>query len=101
MSIQKISFDESLQKIVSDEKCMGCAACVVCCPLNSLEYVEEKPKLVGKCTECGKPFIKTKRMKGSCDLCIHHFNEYEQKEEMKRLHKIQYKKYKKKEESKK
>ncbi|MCK4953127.1 Coenzyme F420 hydrogenase/dehydrogenase, beta subunit C-terminal domain [Candidatus Bathyarchaeota archaeon] len=53
MSIQKISFEESLEKIVSDEKCMGCAACVVCCPLNSLEYVEGKPKLVGKCTACG------------------------------------------------
>jgi len=53
MSIQKISFDESLAKVVSDEKCMACAACVVCCPLNSLEYVEGKPKLVGKCTACG------------------------------------------------
>ena len=59
------------------------------------------PNKFRKCTECGKPFIKTKRMKGSRDLCIHHFSKYEKGEEMKRLHKIKYKKYKKKEESKK
>jgi coenzyme F420 hydrogenase subunit beta len=32
---------------------MGCAACVVVCPLACLEYSEEKPKLVKNCEACG------------------------------------------------
>ncbi|MDH5438878.1 MAG: Coenzyme F420 hydrogenase/dehydrogenase, beta subunit C-terminal domain [Candidatus Bathyarchaeota archaeon] len=49
----KLSFDEILDKVVSAEKCAGCAACVIVCPLGCLEYSEEKPKLVNKCTACG------------------------------------------------
>jgi len=49
----KLSFEESLEKVVSTEKCMGCAACVTVCPLGCLDYLEEKPKLVNKCTACG------------------------------------------------
>jgi len=50
----KLSFEESLEKeVVSAEKCMGCAACVVVCPLRCLDYSEEKPKIVNKCTACG------------------------------------------------
>ncbi|UCE15656.1 MAG: Coenzyme F420 hydrogenase/dehydrogenase, beta subunit C-terminal domain [Candidatus Bathyarchaeota archaeon] len=49
----KLSFEESLEKVVSTENCMGCAACVTMCPLGCLDYLEEKPKLVSKCTACG------------------------------------------------
>jgi len=49
----KLSFQESLEKVVSAQKCIGCAACVTVCPLGCLDYSEEKPKLVGKCTACG------------------------------------------------
>ncbi len=49
----KPSFDEILDKVVSAEKCAGCAACVVVCPIGCLEYTEEKPGLVNKCTACG------------------------------------------------
>ena len=50
----KLSFEESLEKeVVSRENCAGCAACVVVCPVRCLDYSEEKPKLVKKCTACG------------------------------------------------
>ena len=49
----RLSFEESLEKVVSAEKCMGCATCVIVCPLGCLDYSEEKPKLVNKCTACG------------------------------------------------
>ncbi|MFQ5837055.1 MAG: Coenzyme F420 hydrogenase/dehydrogenase, beta subunit C-terminal domain, partial [Candidatus Bathyarchaeia archaeon] len=50
----KLSFEESLEKeVVSAERCMGCAACVVICPIRCLDYLEEKPKIVNNCTACG------------------------------------------------
>ena len=50
----RLSFEESLEKeVVSAERCMGCAACVVICPLRCLDYSEEKPKIVNECTACG------------------------------------------------
>ncbi len=51
--VPKLSFEEILDKVVSAEKCAGCAACVIVCPIGCLEYSEEKPKLVNKCTACG------------------------------------------------
>ena len=53
MSTHKLSFEESLEKVVLAEKCMGCAACVVVCPFVCLQYSEETPKLVKKCEACG------------------------------------------------
>jgi len=53
MVVQKVSFDEISDKVVSVEKCIGCAACIISCPLSCLEYVEEKPEVVGECTACG------------------------------------------------
>ncbi|NIR87645.1 hypothetical protein GWO13_08850 [Candidatus Bathyarchaeota archaeon] len=49
----KLSFEETLEKVVSAEKCAGCAACVIVCPIDCLKYSEEKPKLVDKCIACG------------------------------------------------
>ncbi len=50
----RLSFEESLEKeVVSAEKCSGCAACVVVCPIRCLDYLEEKPKIVDNCTACG------------------------------------------------
>jgi len=54
MSFNKISFEESLGKnIVDAGKCVGCGACVVVCPFNCLEYVDEKPNLAKECKVCG------------------------------------------------
>lgn len=53
MSAPRLSFEESLEKVVLPDNCMGCAACVVVCPFACLEYSEELPKLVKKCESCG------------------------------------------------
>ncbi len=53
MSAPKLSFEESLGKVVLPEKCMGCAACIVICPFACLEYSEELPKIMKKCESCG------------------------------------------------
>ena len=53
MSAPRLSFEESLERVVLAEKCTGCAACVVVCPLACLEYSDEKPKLVKNCEACG------------------------------------------------
>lgn len=53
MRAPKLSFEESLEGVISAEKCMGCAACVVVCPLACLGYTEEKPRLVKDCEVCG------------------------------------------------
>ena len=53
MSIPKLSFEESLEKIVLTDECAGCAACFVVCPLVCLGYEEGKPRLVKECKACG------------------------------------------------
>ena len=53
MKIPRVSFEESLKKAVLPEKCVGCAACVVVCPFNCLDYVEQKPKIIKECKTCG------------------------------------------------
>jgi coenzyme F420 hydrogenase subunit beta len=50
----KVSFEDSLAKdIVRAGKCLGCGACVIACPFNCLEYVNEKPHLTKECKVCG------------------------------------------------
>ena len=52
--LQKVSFEESLEKkVIFAGKCVGCAACVVVCPFNCLDYAEQKPKIVKECKVCG------------------------------------------------
>lgn len=53
MSKSKLSFEESLRKVVLAEECVGCGACVVVCPFGSLDYIEESPKIVNECKACG------------------------------------------------
>src|SRR3972149_3673329 len=54
MSSSKIGFQESLlREVIEPGRCVGCGACVVVCPLNCLEYAEEKPRLVKECNLCG------------------------------------------------
>lgn len=53
MSAPKLSFEESLERVVLPDKCMGCATCVVVCPFACLEYSKELPKLVKACESCG------------------------------------------------
>ena len=54
MQKQKLGFEESLQNdVVLTHKCVGCAACVVVCPFNCLEYADGQPRLVKKCENCG------------------------------------------------
>ena len=50
----KLGFEENLgEKVIAAGKCAGCSACVITCPPNVLEYVDEKPQLKGECIECG------------------------------------------------
>jgi len=51
--ISKVSFEESLGKVVLPDECVGCAACVVVCPVGCLEYVDGKPEEVKECNACG------------------------------------------------
>ena len=53
MKIPKISFEEALESVILTEKCTGCAACTITCPLGCLEYIKGKPKLVKECSACG------------------------------------------------
>jgi coenzyme F420 hydrogenase subunit beta len=54
MNSGKVSFEESIAKsVVATGRCVGCGTCVVVCPLNCLDYVEEKPSLVKECKVCG------------------------------------------------
>lgn len=54
MSSIKISFEDSLDKdVIKTGKCLGCGTCVVVCPFNCLEYLNEKPNLVKECKICG------------------------------------------------
>ena len=48
-----LSFGEILVKVVKPEKCIGCSGCVAVCPVECLDYVQGKPKLVKKCANCG------------------------------------------------
>ncbi|MEM1586124.1 MAG: Coenzyme F420 hydrogenase/dehydrogenase, beta subunit C-terminal domain [Candidatus Bathyarchaeia archaeon] len=53
MSIEKISFEESLKKSVIDGGlCVGCGACVVSCPYTCLDY-DGGPRVVSECKVCG------------------------------------------------
>ncbi|MEA2089933.1 MAG: Coenzyme F420 hydrogenase/dehydrogenase, beta subunit C-terminal domain [Thermoproteota archaeon] len=49
----KLSFEETLGKFVLPEKCIGCAACVITCPFDCLEYVRGKPEITSECKACG------------------------------------------------
>ena len=49
----KISFQDSLDVVVHNERCVGCAACVSVCPIRCLDYVVDKPSLVKECNGCG------------------------------------------------
>jgi len=54
VSTPKLSFEETLlENVILEEICSGCAACVLVCPFNCLEYFEEKPNLIKKCEICG------------------------------------------------
>lgn len=48
-----LSFGEILVKVVNAKKCIGCSGCVAVCPVDCLEFVDGKPKLVKKCANCG------------------------------------------------
>lgn len=53
-TMPKLSYEESLEKaVVSNGKCMGCAACIIVCPFACLAYTEEKPRLTKNCEKCG------------------------------------------------
>ncbi len=51
--IQRMSFKESLGEVLLAGECMGCAACLVVCPVGCLQYVNGKPEEVGECSGCG------------------------------------------------
>ncbi|MEM3770068.1 MAG: Coenzyme F420 hydrogenase/dehydrogenase, beta subunit C-terminal domain [Candidatus Bathyarchaeia archaeon] len=54
MKTAKVSFEESIaDAVIKTGKCVGCGTCVLVCPFDCLEYVEEKPNLVKECKVCG------------------------------------------------
>jgi len=54
VKLVKVGFGETLGGgVVSAGGCVGCAACVVSCPFNCLDYVEEKPVEARECRVCG------------------------------------------------
>ena len=54
MNKRKLGFDETLGKnVVSANRCVGCATCVVVCPFSCLNYEDGQPRLVKDCEECG------------------------------------------------
>jgi coenzyme F420 hydrogenase subunit beta len=54
MKLIKVGFEESVAKaVVEAGKCVGCGACVLVCPFNCLEYIDEKPNLAKECKVCG------------------------------------------------
>jgi len=54
MSLNKVSFEESLAKsVVATGKCVGCGTCAVVCPFNCIKYTEEKPVFAKDCKACG------------------------------------------------
>jgi len=51
--LEKIGFEESLGKHVLPSLCIGCASCVVVCPIGCLEYINGRPVLTKECNSCG------------------------------------------------
>jgi len=51
--IRGLKFEQNATRVVQDDKCLGCSACVAVCPVGCLEFVKRKPKLVEKCASCG------------------------------------------------
>jgi coenzyme F420 hydrogenase subunit beta len=49
----KASFSETLGEHVLPSLCIGCASCVVVCPFDCLDYVNEKPLIARECKSCG------------------------------------------------
>lgn len=46
-------FHETLANIISSRTCTSCAACIIVCPFNCLEYVEGHPEITSECQNCG------------------------------------------------
>ncbi|MEM2091746.1 MAG: Coenzyme F420 hydrogenase/dehydrogenase, beta subunit C-terminal domain [Candidatus Bathyarchaeia archaeon] len=54
MAIEKVSFEETLKRgVVERGLCVGCAACVISCPFNCLEYADHGLKIISECKVCG------------------------------------------------
>ena len=56
MHLQRLGFADLDSKVISQNRCSGCAACVISCPhREALDYRDERPYLIGDC--------------GSCEIC--------------------------------
>jgi coenzyme F420 hydrogenase subunit beta len=54
MNSNKVGFEDSIAKsVVATGRCVGCGTCFVVCPINCLDYLEEKPRLTKECKICG------------------------------------------------
>jgi len=47
-----LGFTDLDSKVISSNRCSGCAACIVSCPQGVLEYRAERPVLIGDCKYC-------------------------------------------------
>jgi len=52
-TLQGLGFTDLDTKVISPNRCSGCAACVISCPHRGvLEYRDERPVLIGDCVSC-------------------------------------------------
>lgn len=53
MPSAKLGFEDALQrKVILEGRCSGCSACVISCPFDCLEIVDDKPRLNKECKVC-------------------------------------------------
>ncbi len=59
---KKLSGFDLLDDVVLSGLCVGCGACVISCPTNALQMIENKPDLIAeKCIRCGTCYVRCPR----------------------------------------
>lgn len=60
--VKKLSGFDLLDDVVLAGLCIGCGACVLSCPTNALQMIDQRPDLiVEKCIRCGTCYVRCPR----------------------------------------